>query len=1793
MKKLLAIILSLVMVMSFLPSLSLTALAADDLQDTVTGVTLTDSDGDGYYEISSADELVAFANLVNTDYNDINIELTKDIDMTDKKWSTIIYAGTIEGAGHTISNLEMIPTDIGLYVAGFMYSVGAEVRNITFDSCTAIISTEYDELSSDFYVGIIAAASEEGLTLTNCSAVNCIVEQNALADGQFSYAGGLLGAANAPLDFDNCSFQGGYVSSVNNSHPSYVGGLVGGVWDFGDGLEITNSFCSGDLVGKGTGYIAVGGLVGLDQQEEGDLVHIYENCYFSGDITSDNMAAGLISDCCTKATVTNCAVLSESISALYGDPFIYGEAAVVEYSDITIGEYTESVNQGSTGHEDWVSGQTGTAITKDAAAAYQIAGFKSNLYGALADASENVTITLSQNEAVKYTAVTDVDGEYNFGKQVLPGTYTLSIAADAGYEAYEASVTVNYATNEELDITREAVEVTATWATIGAAAVEGTDYAVDASGNYTVYTAAGLAKIANIVNGGDSLEGKTVTLNNDIDLLQANLTGYGADTVTETTSWIPITGFLGTFDGNSKKIENLYVVTVDTNAGLFGTNSGTIKNLEIASGKISGEIKSTDGEVSLGTIAAVNAGIIENCVNRASVELKSSSTTSVATVYVGGIVGLTNTALNDLDISKVVNCTNYGDVTSASGSGLGVYGGGIAGYSYGGRINNQGTLIESCTNNGNVSITGCRTARAGGITGYAYSVANIGTTIQQCANNGDVTGNGSYCMTGGIVGYNYTRSYIYDCYNTGDVTGIKNVGGISGYSRATVDSCYNIGTVTTTDTSAQIGGVIGNKNGGTVTNCYYLDDNATVLGGIKGADVADSAEVKTTAEFNSGEVTYFLNEGVADGSQVWYQNIGTDDYPVFDGDTVSYNETEDAYYNVKIYSLDWSGPCDVVNKPELEVGYLFPEDAEITSYSIDITNIISGCAVTYMQTDASATKIEFTTVVKEEPATGKFAVIFHTTNYGDITVVINITLTGQYIVNISGLTAMDSLYNGEVNYGYTGAPVGTLTSGAKYSGGWNVVYTDSEGTVLDSAPTEVGSYTVTFSVSDTENYKGSASYKFSIIEEAEAVYQAEENGEWINAAFTEAVAKVYEGGTVKLLKNINVESTTVIGKNVTITSNDAENPVSITTEVDAHKYLLNITADVVMENIIVDGGSANGITATRALIEVNSSGKLTLNEGAIVRNNNNTTTNGAGGGVCVKLGDLVINGGSVTGNKAYSGGGVAVMAASCKVTLSDGEISNNTATRTANGGGGGVYVADGTFTMTGGSIKDNTATKYGGGFYSYNSATAIFNLEGGSITGNSATTGGGIFINSVAKLNVSGGSVTANSATNFAGGVECSPFSVITITGNPVISGNTSGEETNGGFYPDGHASYGYPSIYVGALTEGADVNFYTWLEADGFKVASPVENYTITDSDMAKMSYESSTYYLKLDESGNVVLATGVNVTVDGESVTTDGYIVLGIDNGDGTYSLPANVVGYYMNDDFVDAGKYAVVGGEVINTVGFNVTMVNGAQVRYGGGLDENGKVKAGNGLRFLAEVDRSNFDATAYGMRITAEGSSAETIVAAEKWQNDTTFSVAITDMAESNYIRKFTATPYVVVTYDDGTEKTIYGTDTVTRSIYQVAAGLLKDETQLGYGLSDVLNAYANQSGIRLVVKDGELKANTSYTAKGAYELTENELHFAVSDAAYDAAGNKYSVILTAVGNAEIITDNNYWYEYIRINNNNSLIKDKVTVEKVEDNDKAVKVTFAADGLIERPSDSNDNTTPDDNDDGFDGETEGFN
>ena len=296
--------------------------------------------------------------------------------------------------------------------------------------------------------------------------------------------------------------------------------------------------------------------------------------------------------------------------------------------------------------------------------------------------------------------------------------------------------------------------------------------------------------------------------------------------------------------------------------------------------------------------------------------------------------------------------------------------------------------------------------------------------------------------------------------------------------------------------------------------------------------------------------------------------------------------------------------------------------------------------------------------------------------------------------------------------------------------------------------------------------------------------------------------------------------------------------------------------------------------------------------------------------------------------------------------------------------------------------------------------------------------------------------------------------------------------------------------------------------------------------------------------------------VTLDGKEVTTEGALTLGEDG-----TLDENVMGYQIirGDEtlFVGAGSFNVEDGDIITTVPINISMVTGAQVRYGGGLDNEGKVSQGNGLRFIAQVDRSSVgdEVTGYGMLISAEGSSQTIDIPATTWQDGdskTIFTAAITDIATSNYNRAFTASPYAEVKYSDGTVAKIYSTNTITRSIYQVSVGLLKNASDsvdggdenydtASYGLYDVLNAYVNMVGVRLTLtKDGTITARTegtgSYTGDVFFNVTSEK-----------KSEDVYTITITPVTESfnNKVTIMSYWTEFIRINNNNSVVKENIS------------------------------------------------
>ena len=156
-----------------------------------------------------------------------------------------------------------------------------------------------------------------------------------------------------------------------------------------------------------------------------------------------------------------------------------------------------------------------------------------------------------------------------------------------------------------------------------------TDHKTDTEYHFTTAEQlAGLAQLVNDKTASVSFEGKTIYLDNDLDLSGCQ--------------WTPIGNgsnfgryFAGTFDGQYHKITNLHHHSTGDELirnGLFGvvSDGGTLKNLLV----IDADIASNDGSLLAGILADwVNGGTVENCYTSGKIE------NNVGDKMVGGLIG--------------------------------------------------------------------------------------------------------------------------------------------------------------------------------------------------------------------------------------------------------------------------------------------------------------------------------------------------------------------------------------------------------------------------------------------------------------------------------------------------------------------------------------------------------------------------------------------------------------------------------------------------------------------------------------------------------------------------------------------------------------------------------------------------------------------------------------------------------------------------------------------------------------------------------------------------------------------------------------------------------------------------------------------------------------------------------------------------------------------------------------------------------------------------------------------------
>ncbi len=381
---------------------------------------------------------------------------------------------------------------------------------------------------------------------------------------------------------------------------------------------------------------------------------------------------------------------------------------------------------------------------------------------------------------------------------------------------------------------------------------------------YIISTVSELAYLAASVNGGESYEGVYFILANDLYINNIDEQGK----IVVQNIWTPIgsgnsaEGFGGIFDGADHKIIGLYTSASGNNKGLFVhiSASGSVKNLCISNSLI-------EGKSNIGTICAVNDGIIYNC---AAINSAVNGNTAV-----GGICAKNNGEMHYCSFSGEISCTGMGTAGGicAANDGLiyraEVSGAIVASDIAGGICGTSKNTLRECTNKAIVSGNG---DSYGGICGETYTGANV----ERCVNVGSISGDGS---TAGICG-EAAGTAVTDCYNIGSVTAVNYyAGGICGKSSQSIyTTCFSTGSV---NAAKCIGAICGRTADDVFANCYYTigvatDSRETIQNGIgsetRGVSKSDIEGATTGAESDAMQLasTYIG----FDTENIWHTSDG-------------------------------------------------------------------------------------------------------------------------------------------------------------------------------------------------------------------------------------------------------------------------------------------------------------------------------------------------------------------------------------------------------------------------------------------------------------------------------------------------------------------------------------------------------------------------------------------------------------------------------------------------------------------------------------------------------------------------------------------------------------------------------------------------------------------------------------------------------------------------------------------------------------------------------------------------------
>lgn len=298
-----------------------------------------------------------------------------------------------------------------------------------------------------------------------------------------------------------------------------------------------------------------------------------------------------------------------------------------------------------------------------------------------------------------------------------------------------------------------------------------------------IATAEDLVAFASAVNAGESIvnwmnaDGKVVLLN-DIDMSSVtSWTPIGASNFTWASNALTCDSgkmFTGYFDGQGHSIKNFKMVCENSTAGaawgLFGgLGAGAVVENVVFDESCSLELKAT-AQTDCGIVAGMAWDArVRNITNNASMTFSGTCKSKRVTMAVVGM------AFAETDSTVVSNVVNNGKIVASDGGsnqngGNAIHIAGILGFGTNHLNSSEIVAVLDCTNNGDIESA---TARTSGIA----AACNRYTHLRGCKNYGDQVNTfnvktesaGSAARIGNITCITGAGSSLYDCTNYGDV----------------------------------------------------------------------------------------------------------------------------------------------------------------------------------------------------------------------------------------------------------------------------------------------------------------------------------------------------------------------------------------------------------------------------------------------------------------------------------------------------------------------------------------------------------------------------------------------------------------------------------------------------------------------------------------------------------------------------------------------------------------------------------------------------------------------------------------------------------------------------------------------------------------------------------------------------------------------------------------------------------------------------------------------------------------